>query len=349
MRIAIFLFNSRIVFLCNKEDMLGITINGLGKALPKLVVSNKDLEKMIETDNDWIVERTGIEERRVTEEEKALDLAAEAAREALGDTDYESIDLVIVATVTPDMLVPSMGALLKKELRLNNAIAFDINTACSGFIYAAWMAEALMKNGSTADSKTNVIRKALVVGVERLSRIVNWEDRGTCILFGDGAGAALLEVNDSKDGIISSYIKNYDDDSDALTCGMEYIKTPFTKETDMDQYLKMNGTKVFRFAVNAVGEVMDEALKKANLSADDIDHYIPHQANMRIISTAAQRFNQPLEKFQVSIDKTGNVSAASVPMAMHDIYEDGRIKEGDLVMLVGFGGGLSAGAIIYRA
>jgi 3-oxoacyl-[acyl-carrier-protein] synthase-3 len=338
-----------VVFSCMKEDLLGVVINGIGKAVPKLVLHNTDLEKFIETDNNWIIERTGIEERRVSEGEKALDLAAEAAREALGSMDYDSIDLVIVATVTPDMLVPSMGAMVKKELKLNNAIAFDINTACSGFLYATWMAEALIKNGASPNSNTNAIHRALVVGVERLSRIVDWTDRGTCILFGDGAGAAVLELDPAKEGIISSFMKNYDDDNDSLICGMEYLKTPFTQDEEIRQVLKMHGTRVFKFAVNAVGEVMDEALKKANLTADQIDHYIPHQANMRIISSAAQRFNQPLEKFQVSIDKTGNVSAASVPMAMHDIYATGKVKPGDLVMLVGFGGGLSAGAVIYRA
>lgn len=328
---------------------MGVIIKGIGKSVPKLILHNKDIEKLIDTDSAWIVERTGIEERRVSEDEKALDLAAAAARQALGDMDYDSIDLVIVATVTPDMIVPSMGALVKKELGLNNAVAFDVNTACSGFIYATWMAEALMKNGAMPGSNTNSIKRALVIGVERLSRIVDWTDRGTCILFGDGAGAAVLELDETKDGIISSFIKNYDDEADSLICGMEYLKTPFTKETDISQTLKMHGTRVYKFAVNAVGEVMDGALKRANLTADDIDHYIPHQANFRIINSAAQRFNQPVEKFQVSIDKTGNVSAASVPMAMYDIYETGKVKAGDLVMLVGFGGGLSAGAIIYRA
>lgn len=328
---------------------MGVTIKEVGKSLPRRVVHNTELEKLIDTNNEWIVERTGIEERRVAEEEKGLDLAAAAAREALGDTDYDTIGLLIVATVTPDMLVPSMGALLKKELKLANAVAFDINTACSGFLYGLWMAEALMKNGAAKGSKTNQIGRALVVGVERLSRITDWTDRGTCILFGDGAGAALLETDDTKDGIISSFMKNYDDEGDALICGMEYLKNPFSKDEDVRQALRMHGTKVFKFAVNAVGEVMDEALKRAGLTPDDIDHYVPHQANMRIISSAAQRFHQPLEKFQVSINGTGNVSAASVPMAMHDCYRSGKIKEGDLVMLVGFGGGLSAGALIYRA
>ena len=328
---------------------MGVIINGIGRSVPKKILHNKEIETMIETDSNWIIERTGIVERRVSEEEKGIDLAAAAAREALGNTDYDLIDLVIVATVTPDMLVPSMGALVKKELGLKNAVAFDINTACSGFLYATWMAESLMKNSVSENANTNVIKRALVIGVERLSRIVDWTDRGTCILFGDGAGAAVLEIDSSKDGIISSFMKNYDDNGDTLICGMEYLKTPFTKEEDKTQVLKMHGTKVFKFAVNAVSEVMTEALKKANLTADQISHYIPHQANMRIITSAAQKFNQPLEKFQISIDKTGNVSAASVPMAMFDIYKSGRVKPGDLVMLVGFGGGLSAGAIIYRA
>jgi 3-oxoacyl-[acyl-carrier-protein] synthase-3 len=328
---------------------LGIIINGVGRSIPKRILHNTEIEKMIETNSNWIIERTGIEERRVTEEEKGLDLAAAAAREALGDKDYDSIDLVIVATITPDMLVPSMGALVKKELGLNNAVAFDINTACSGFLYATWIAESLMKNGASENANTNFIKRALVIGVERLSRIVDWADRGTCILFGDGAGAVVLDLDPKQDGIISSFMKNYDDNGDTLICGMEYLKTPFTKEEDKRQVLSMHGTKVFKFAVNAVSEVMTEALKNANLTADQIDHYIPHQANMRIITSAAQKFNQPLDKFQISIDKTGNVSAASVPMAMRDIYITGKIKPGDLVMLVGFGGGLSAGAIIYRA
>jgi len=328
---------------------VGVVIKGTGKSVPKKILTNQEMEKMIDTESNWIIERTGIEERRISEGETALMLAAEAAREALGDTDYDSIELVIVATVTPDMIVPSMGALVKKELRLNNAVAFDLNTACSGFIYATWVAEAMMKNGVTPNANTNIVKRALVIGVERLSRIVDWTDRGTCILFGDGAGAAVLELDPSQDGILSSFVKNYDDDADSLICGMEYLQTPFTQESYISQTLKMNGTRVFKFAVNAVGEVMEEALKKAGLHADQIDHYIPHQANMRIITSAAQRFNQPLDKFQISIDKTGNVSAASVPMAMRDIYETGKIKPGDLVMLLGFGGGLSAGAIIYRA
>lgn len=320
---------------------MGVRILAAGKALPKLKVDNEKLKDLIETDNQWIIERTGIEARHVATDESALDLAAAAAKEAMGDIDKDSIGLVIVATVTPDALVPSMAALVKRTLGLGNAVAYDINAACSGFIYALWNAEALMK--------THNIKRALVIGVERLTRITNWEDRGTCILFGDGAGCGVLELTDDKAGILSSFVKNYDDVNDSLTCGMEYRKIPFADDAPQDMYLKMNGTPVYRFAVGAIGEVMDAVLQKAGVEADEVKYYVPHQANIRIIQSAAQRFNQPLEKFQVNIQTTGNVSAASVPMALADLYKSGKVQPGDKIMLMGFGGGLTAGAILYEA
>lgn len=338
---------------------MGVTIIGTGKALPKLIVKNEKLAELVETENQWIIDRTGIEARHVSTEEKALDLAVASAKQALGWTqennlqptiEADSIGLVIVATVTPDAIVPSMAALVKKELGLPNAVAFDVNTACSGFIYGAWIAEALMKSGAVPGTVTNKINRALVIGVERLSRIVNWEDRGTCILFGDGSGSAVLELSESKTGIIGSYVKNYDDVSDSLTCGMEYRKTPFTSDHEQsDMYLKMNGTQVFKFAVTAIEEVMKKVLTDTGVTADEVKYYVPHQANMRIIKTAAQRFKQPLEKFQVNIQNTGNVSAASIPMALSDLMASGKVKSGDKIMLVGFGGGLSAGAILFEA
>jgi 3-oxoacyl-[acyl-carrier-protein] synthase-3 len=197
--------------------------------------------------------------------------------------------------------------------------------------------------------KTTGIKRALVIGSERLSRIVNWEDRGTCILFGDGAGAAILELDPAMPGILGFHIKNYDDVGDVLTCGMTYYDTPFTKEPEKKpMYLEMNGTQVFRFAVGAVSEVLEKVLEKTGLAVSDIDYFVPHQANIRIISNIAQKFNIPMEKFQVSIENTGNTSAASVPMALDDLLRSGKVKAGDKVMLVGFGGGLSAGAIIME-
>lgn len=320
---------------------MGVTIIGTGKALPELKVDNNKLAELVETDNQWIIDRTGIEARHVATKESGLDLAVAAAKEALGEIDKSSIGLLVVATVTPDMLVPSMGALVKKALGLDHAIAYDINAACSGFVYGLWNVEALMK--------THGIQRAMVIGVERLSRITNWEDRGTCILFGDGAGCAVLELDEEKTGIISSFVKNYDDVTDSLTCGMDYIKIPFVEDEEHDMFLKMNGTQVFRFAVGAIGEVMDVVLQKSGVKADDIKYYVPHQANMRIILAAAQRLKQPLEKFQVNIQTTGNVSAASIPMALADLMKSGKVEPGDKIMLVGFGGGLTAGAVLFEA
>ena len=320
---------------------MGVGIIRTGKALPKLEVGNQKLTELVDTDDQWIIDRTGIETRHISTEEMGLDLAVAAAKEALGDLDKDSIGLVLVATVTPDQIVPSMGALVKRELQLNNAIAYDINAACSGFIYGLWTAEALMKGHD--------IKRALVIGVERLSRITNWEDRGTCILFGDGSGCAILEMSDDKPGIISSFVKNYDDVANSLVCDLQYIQTPFADEGHKDMFIKMNGTQVFRFAVGAIEEAMMAVLKKAGITPDDVKYYVPHQANMRIILSAAQRMKQPLEKFQINIRNTGNVSAASIPMALADLMKSGKVHSGDKIMLVGFGGGLSAGAILFEA
>lgn len=322
---------------------MGIQIKGTGKALPKRILTNKDLEEIVETDNQWIVDRTGIENRHVAIEESNLDLASQASLLALGDVDPASIDLVIISTITPDRLVPSMGSLLKMRLGLTNAVAFDLNAACSGFIFAAWTAEALMKQ--------NGFKRALIVGAECLTKITNWEDRSTCILFGDGAGAALLEDNPNSPGILSSYIKNYDDPKDVLPCGIEYRKRPFDKEVEEPvdpMYISMKGQQVFKFAVNALDEVMKETIVRAKLTYDDIAYFVPHQANMRIINAAAQKTKQPIEKFQISIKDTGNVSSASVPMALYDLMQTGKVKKGDNIMLMGFGGGLSAGALIFQ-
>jgi len=320
---------------------LGVAIISTGKALPELIVDNQRLTELVETDNEWIIERTGIESRRVATKETGLDLAVAAAQEALGDMDKDSIGLLIAATVTPDALVPSMGCKIKRALGLKSAVAYDINAACSGFVYGLWIAEALMK--------THNIRRAMVVGVERLSRITNWEDRKTCILFGDGAGAGVLELMDEKAGILASFVKNYDDVNNSLTCGMEYRKTPFADDGEQNQYLVMSGTKVFRFALGAIDDVVDAVLQKAGVHPDDVKYYVLHQANMRIIQSAAQRMKQPIEKFQVNIRETGNVSAASIPMALTDLMRSGKVRPGDKIMLVGFGGGLTAGAVLYEA
>lgn len=320
---------------------MGVRIIATGKALPGLTVDNEKMTELVDTNDQWIRDRTGIASRQIAVEEKGLDLAVSAAEKALGDMDRSGIGLVIVATVTPDKLVPSMGALLKKELGLENAIAFDVNAACSGFIYGLWTAESLMKNSH--------VNRALVVGVERLSRIVNWQDKGTCVLFGDGAGCAVLARSQESGGILGTYIKNYDDTGDVLTVGMQYPSIPFAADEEEDMFIKMNGTQVFRFAVTAIEHAMIKVLEQTGISADEVKFYVPHQANMRIITAAAQRMKQPVEKFQMNIQNTGNASAASIPMALADLMDSGRVTTGDKIMLVGFGGGLSAGAILFEA
>lgn len=328
---------------------MGVGIIGVGKKLADNIVTNDDLCRMMDTTDEWIVERTGVHERRVTTTQKSIDLAVEAAAGALSGIDYGSIDLVIVATCTPDMLVPSMGSLVKMRLGLDNAVVFDLNSACSGFIYALWTAEAIMKATPERIGAGMDIKRALVIGSERISRMADWEDRRNCILFGDGAGCTVLERREGQTGIMASFLKNYDDVNKTLWCGLEYEPNPFsTDEVNEKRTLKMSGTQVFRFAVGALNEVMEKTLEYAGITADGVDFFVPHQANLRIIKSAAARFRQPLEKFQISIGGTGNVSAASIPMALYDAMIEGKVKAGDTVMLAGFGGGLSAGASLVK-
>ncbi|MGL4484022.1 MAG: 3-oxoacyl-ACP synthase III family protein [Anaerovoracaceae bacterium] len=321
----------------------------VGKKQPEKTLDNMELMKMVETDNDWIIERTGIERRQISTTEMLTDLAAAAAEEAL-EKDFsgnkinkDDIDIVVVATVTPDKVTPYTAAVVKKKLGLKNARCFDINAACSGFVYSLWMVDSIMK--------AEGLNKAIVIGSDRLSRITDYTDRNTCILFGDGAGAAVLELvetDNPKVGIQASAIINYDDVDNALTCGIEYPDNPFAEEEVETMFLKMRGTKVFKFAVKAVCTVMDEVFEKTGYSPDDVDFYVPHQANMRIITAAAKTYKQPIEKFQVSIQDTGNVSSASIPMALYDLMNSDKTKGDELIMLAGFGGGLSSGAVLIQ-
>ena len=326
---------------------MGVKIIGVGKCLPEKVITNDDMLKYIDTTDEWIVERTGISQRHVATTETSLDLAKAAAEQALEGIDKESIDLVIVATITPDHITPSMAAEVKMAVGLPNAVAFDINAACSGFVYGLWIAESLMKGSAAGGSVTNGMKRALVIGTERLTRITNWVDRGTCILFGDGAGAAVLENDPEAKGILSTYIKNYDDEKDVIHCKANYINPPFWEDDLTPVPLYLRGRAVFKFAVNAIEEVTKGALEKIGKTLDDVDWFVPHQANGRIIHAAAQKLGQPLEKFQISIAESANVSSATVPMALYDLQKTGKLKKGDIVAVMGFGGGLcAAGAII---
>lgn len=346
---------------------MGIIVNGTGRALPVYQLDNSAMERMVDTSNEWIVSRTGIESRHIAMQEMGLDLAVAAARKACGweeggwvqkPVEPEEIGLVIVATVTPDAIVPSMSSQVKKTLQLPNAVAFDVNAACSGFIYGTWIAQSLMRTGLPVPEAAG--RKALVIGVERLSRIVDWTERSTCVLFGDGAGAAILSNEPDQTGIMGSFIKNYDDANNSLTVGMDYSPLPFDENGPVSleglpcyweketMKLRMDGKQVFKFAVHAMVEVMERVLEETGVNPDDIAYFVPHQANIRIIKAAAQRFNQPLEKFQMNMHRTGNSSAASIPMALAELMESGRVKPGDKIMMAGFGGGLSAGAILFQ-
>lgn len=325
---------------------MGVKMIGVGKSLPKKVVTNEEISKYVETNHDWIVERTGICERRVATTEKSLDLAKEASEKALEGIDRDSINFVVVATITPDHITPSMGAEIKKALKLNNAVAFDINAACSGFIYAMWIAESLMNAASQTGGAAK--QRALIIGTERLTRITNWQDRETCILFGDGAGAGVLEKDDKCNGILGTCIKNYDDDKEVIKCKANYINSPFWEDDLTPEPLEMKGRAVFKFAINAIDEVTSGALKKAELTYDDVDWFVLHQANGRIIQSAAHRLKQPIDKFQISIQDIGNISSATVPMALYDLNETGKLKKGDKIALVGFGGGLCAAAAIIE-
>ena len=339
---------------------MGVALIGSGKALPALTVGNDVLSTMVDTNDEWIVSRTGIHNRRIAQTETGVDLAVAAARDALGWTgggwcpapcDAESIDLVIVATATPDALVPSTGALVKRELGLSHAVAFDINAACTGFIYGLLVAMNMM-HASLAGAPGVSVRRTLVIGAERLSRITDWTDRSTCILFGDGAGAAVLETRAEEPGIMGAFVKNHDDTKDSLYCGMEYRPTPFDADDDKvlwPQHLVMHGQQVFKFAANAMAEAIIEVLNQAGVPLSEVKRIVPHQANERIIKYAAQKLDLPLERFQISLHDTGNVSSASVPMALADLYLDGGIEPGDKILLVAFGGGLTSGAVLFEA
>lgn len=363
---------------------MGSVVVGCGKALPALEIDNRDLETLVDTNDEWIVSRTGISSRHIAVAETAEDLAEAAARRALGwdeggwhDRSIEpaSIDLIIYATITPDTIVPSAAGLLRERLGLDHAIAFDINAACTGFIYGLTIAESMMAASASSvpgAQGRNPIHRALVVGAERLSRVTDWADRSTCILFGDGAGAAVLEWDEERPGIRGSFIVNDDDSTGALVCPMVFDSpVPFdckgvmdvkgrilspsvaeaekATETGPHQVISMDGQKVFKFAAEAMTTAITNVLDRADVALDDVACIIPHQANERIIRYAAKKIGRPLKLFQLSIATTGNTSAASVPMALADAYAGDRIKHGDKVILVGFGGGFTSGAVLFEA
>lgn len=325
--------------------MMGTSVGilGTGKYVPERRLTNKQLEQMVDTNEEWIVSRTGIQERRIADPSQATsDLAYEAsikALEAAGIT-ADQLDLIIVATITPDMFFPSTACILQEKLGAKKAAAFDLSAACSGFIYG-------LANG-TGFIATGMYRYVLVVGSECLSRITDYTDRNTCILFGDGAGAVVLgEVPEGR-GFKSFKLGADGAGGDLLRICGGGSRVPSSEQSIAEKrhFIEMNGRDVFKFAVRVMGSAADEALATAGVDKSDIDLLIPHQANIRIIQSALERLSLPEEKAMINLDRYGNMSSASIPVALAEAVEEGRLNEGDHLVLVGFGGGLTWGASV---
>ena len=316
---------------------MSFKIIGTGSYVPEKVVTNDDLAQMVETSDEWITQRVGVKTRHVSTGEGSADFAYYAAKNALemSKTAAEELDLIIVATFTGDTLVPSVAGLLQRKLGAK-CPAFDINSACSGFIFALDIASGYFAR--------KAVQKVLVVGTEKLSKIVDWSDRNTCVIFGDGAGAAVLATGEH---FLSSKIYTYGED-EVLYLPSFAGASPFDKTEHDAPYLFMDGQKTFKFAVNAITSNYTAAAAEAGVAIEDIDYFIPHQANIRIIQFASKRLNVPMEKFFVDIEKYGNTSAASVPMALDELNRSGKLKENDLIALAAFGGGLSSGACVIK-
>ncbi|MCM8792262.1 MAG: ketoacyl-ACP synthase III [Candidatus Omnitrophica bacterium] len=321
-----------------------VGIIGIGEYLPKRVLTNQDLEKMVDTSDEWIITRTGIKERRLVEKGEATsDLAIRAAKEALQDAKLKSqdLELIIVATVTPDMQFPSVSCLVQSALEARNASCFDISAACAGFVYAIVVAQQFIVTG--------IYKNALVIGAEVLSSVTDWQDRSTCVLFGDGAGAVVLS-RVKRGGIISVYLGADGTMADLLMIPAGGSRSPasfYTIENRM-HYIKMRGNELFKIAVKIMAEAAQIALKKAGLSCKDVDCFIPHQANLRIISAVAKKIGLDEDKVYLNIHKYGNISSASTATALCEAVKEKRIKKGDIVVLDAFGAGLVWGACVIE-
>ena len=316
-------------------------IIGTGSYLPSNVVTNHDLEKLVDTTDQWIRERTGIEQRHIAVEgETTVDLAEQASRKAIeaAGIDASEIDLIIFATSTPDKIFPSSACILQARLDIHGCPAFDIQAVCTGFIYALSVAEKFIKTGSA--------RTALIVGAEVFSRILNWEDRGTCVLFGDGAGAVILQA-DEETGILSSHI-HADGKYENLLWVPHGVGDGFEQVKEGKAFVEMRGNEVFKMAVNTLGRIVDETLAANNMKKSDIDWLVPHQANIRIITATARKLKMSMDQVVVTVNKHGNTSAASVPLALDVAVRDGRIKRGELLLLEAFGGGFTWGSVLVR-
>lgn len=327
------------------NNVRGVTIVGIGTAIPEKILTNDDLTKMVDTSDEWIRSRTGICQRRIADKNTATsDLCVLAAEKALEDAGItaEELDLIIVATFSPDMLIPSTACIVQDRIGAKNAGAFDLSAGCSGFLYGLATGSQFVASGA--------YDTVLVIGADTLSKFLDWEDRSTCILFGDGAGAVVLKSSPPNTGILSFYLGSDGSGADLLKMPAGGSRLPASQETikERQHYIRMNGKEVFKFAVKVMGEASIKALEKCGLTKENIDFLIPHQANYRIIDAAVKRLNLPPDKVYVNLDRYGNTSSASVPVALEEALKEGKIKKGDIVVLVAFGGGLSWGASVIK-
>ena len=322
-------------------------ISGVGSYLPEKVLTNYDLEKLVETSHDWVVQRTGIVHRHVAADNEATsDLVVKAAQNALKDANLtaQDIDLIIVATISGDYRMPGTACIVQTKLGAKNVMAFDISAACTGFVYAMHIADQFIKNGT--------YKNVLIAGAETLSRLVNYKDRETCILFGDGAGAMIVSRASATDEntIITSHCHAEGSHSELLWFEAGGTKTPFSQEVlDSGQhFMKMKGKEIFKHATRTMATACHEALDAAGKTPADLDWIVPHQANLRITEAVANQFEFPMDKIVSSVHETGNTSAASVPIAFDMAYRDGRLKRGQLILLTAFGSGLTSGSVLLR-
>jgi len=328
-----------------QKNNISVGIIGLGTYVPDKVLTNQDIEKLVDTSNEWIVERTGIRERHIVEPGIATsDLAVIAAEKALLDAGVtaDEIDLIIVATATPDMFFPSTACLVQDKIKASKAAAFDLAAGCSGFAYSVVVGSQFIQTG--------LYKKVLVIGAEVLSKILNWSDRNTCMLFGDGAGAAVLGEVPTGYGLLGVEIGADGSGGHLLNLPAGGSRLPASAETVSEgkHFLQMSGRDVFKFATKVMDEAVIKSLDKAGLSHTDIDCLVPHQANIRIIQSAAKRLKLPMEKVMVNVDKYGNTSSASIPIALNEAVESGKIKNDDIVVLVGFGAGLTWASCVMK-
>lgn len=315
-------------------------IIGTGSAVPEQIVTNEDLSKIVETSDEWISSRSGIKERRLAKEETTTSLAILAGKRALENAGIasEEIEVIIVATCTPDYFFPNTACQVQEAIGAKHAVAFDLSAACSGFLFALSTAQAYIKGG--------IYQKALIIGAETMSKMIDWSDRSTCVLFGDGAGAAVVSAEET--GVLELVQKSDGTGKGVLSCKARETRNLLNHESETKEYLYMEGQPVFKFAVKTVPECVEEVLKKTEVKKEEIRYYILHQANSRIIQSVAKRLKEPEEKFPMNLSLYGNTSAASIPILLDEMNRNGLLNRGDKLVLSGFGAGLTWGAVLLE-